>query len=97
MPRRSSSRFASGLLSGSGVNNSGMRVKTSITLPEDLLAEIDRIDSNRSAVLERAMRLYLAQLAKAERTGRDAAILERKAVRLNREAADVLGYQRLPG
>ena len=31
-----------------------VRVKTSITLPADLLERVDRIDSNRSAFLERA-------------------------------------------
>jgi metal-responsive CopG/Arc/MetJ family transcriptional regulator len=37
-----------------------MRVKTSVTLPADLIARLDLIDSNRSAVLERAARAFLA-------------------------------------
>jgi len=73
-----------------------MKVKTSVTLPVALLEEIDRRDSNRSAFLEQAARLYLAQSAKRERDAKDLAILEKNAERLNREAADVLEYQNLP-
>ena len=72
-----------------------MRVKTSITLPSTLLEEIDRVDSNRSAFLERAATSYLARAAKAERDGRDAAILDRIAGELNQES-DVLEFQGLP-
>lgn len=74
-----------------------MKVKTSITLPEDLLTEIDKLDSNRSAFLERAARSHLAALGKAERQARDAAILEREYAKLNREALDVLDYQKWIG
>lgn len=73
-----------------------MKVKTSVTLPSTLLEEIDRLNSNRSAFLEQAANLYLAQYAKHNRNARDAAIIERNAGRLNREAADVLGYQDPP-
>jgi len=70
-----------------------MKVKTSLTLPSTLLEEIDRLNSNRSAFFERAARQYLAQNAKRGRDAKDAAILERNAERLNREAAEVLQYQ----
>jgi metal-responsive CopG/Arc/MetJ family transcriptional regulator len=73
-----------------------MKVKTSVTLPSTLLEEIDRLNSNRSAFFEQAARLYLAQGAKHDRDAKDAAILERNAERLNREAVDVLEYQDLP-
>jgi len=73
-----------------------MRVKTSVTLPSSLLEEIDRLNSNRSAFLEQAANFYLAQNAKRDRNAKDAAILEKNAERLNREAADVLEYQNLP-
>ncbi len=72
-----------------------MRVKTSITLPEDLVRRIDRIDNNRSAFLERASREYLDRLAKAKRDAKDAAILNSQAAALNAEASDVLDYQGL--
>ena len=73
-----------------------MRVKTSVTLPADLLESIDRADPNRSAFIERAARAYLARLRKAERAARDIQIINRNAERLNHEAQDVLEYQRLP-
>jgi metal-responsive CopG/Arc/MetJ family transcriptional regulator len=73
-----------------------MRVKTSVTLPSSLLEEIDRLNSNRSAFLEEAALAYLAQNAKKSREAKDAAIIDKHANRLNREAADVLEYQTLP-
>jgi len=73
-----------------------MKVKTSITLPEDLLQDIDRVDSNRSSFLERAARQYLAAMEKARRQARDATILDAHAKQLNEEALDVLDYQGLP-
>lgn len=73
-----------------------MRVKTSITLPEELLAQIDRVERNRSAFMERAARAHLARLEKLRREARDAEIINDNADRLNAEAADVLEYQGLP-
>jgi metal-responsive CopG/Arc/MetJ family transcriptional regulator len=73
-----------------------VRVKTSITLPSELLGRLDRIDKNRSALLERAARAYLARLESEERDRRDIEIIDRNADRLNREAADTLEYQQLP-
>jgi metal-responsive CopG/Arc/MetJ family transcriptional regulator len=72
-----------------------MRVKTSITLPRELLARLDRVDRNRSALLERAAEAYLRDLARQERDRRDLAIINKNAERLNREAADVLDYRRI--
>jgi hypothetical protein len=63
-----------------------VRVKTSVTLPDDLLQEIDKAGSNRSGFLE---------VAANQRDQRDAEILNAHADRLNREALDVLGYQDL--
>ena len=73
-----------------------MRVKTSITLPDDLLTAIDQTESNRSAFIERASRAYLARLEKAKREARDIEIINSRADRLNEEAQDVLEYQGLP-
>lgn len=53
------------------------------------------MDRNRSALLERAAEAYLKELARQERDQRDIAIIDKNAERLNREAADVLDYQRL--
>ena len=70
-----------------------MRIKTSITLPEDLLKSIDRTGPNRSAFIERASRAYLARLEKAKREAKDTQIINANADRLNAEAMDVIGYQ----
>ena len=71
-------------------------MKTSITLPKDLLARLDRVDKNRSALLERAAVTYLAHLERQVRDQKDIGIINRHAGRLNREAAEVLEYQKLP-
>ena len=73
-----------------------MRVKTSITLPKELLGRLDRIDKNRSALLERAALAYLAHIERQFRDRKDIEIIDRNAERLNREALDTLEYQRLP-
>ncbi|MBI5083263.1 MAG: type II toxin-antitoxin system CcdA family antitoxin [Acidobacteria bacterium] len=73
-----------------------MRVKTSITLPKDLLTRLDRLDANRSALIERATREFVDRLERERRAAKDMEIINRHAARLNREAADVLGYQTLP-
>ena len=72
-----------------------MRVNTSVTLPDSLLAEIDRRDSNRSAFLERAAVAFLARATKDERDAKDAAILEQIGQQWNEES-DALEYQGLP-
>jgi metal-responsive CopG/Arc/MetJ family transcriptional regulator len=75
---------------------SGMKIKTSITLSEDLLEAIDKYATqfrNRSDFIEAAVRIYLAQMKREEQNARDLAIINRKADSLNREAADVLAYQ----
>jgi metal-responsive CopG/Arc/MetJ family transcriptional regulator len=73
-----------------------VRVRVSITLPSELLGQLDRAGKNRSALIERALRAYLAHLASEERDRRDLEIISRNADRLNREAADVFEYQPLP-
>ena len=73
-----------------------VRVKTSITLPAELLSRLDRVDNNRSALLERAAEAYLAHLEREQRDRRDREIIDRNAARLNREARDTLEYQQLP-
>jgi len=73
-----------------------VRVKTSVTLPKDLLRRLDRLDKNRSALLERAAMAYLAQIEKQIRDRKDIDIINRNAERLNREALDTLEYQQLP-
>lgn len=73
-----------------------VRVKTSITLPEGLLRRLDRVDKNRSALIERAALAYLVQMERKARDRKDIEIIDRNAERLNREAMDTLEYQQLP-
>jgi len=73
-----------------------MRVKTSVTLPEDLLRSLDRAaggHSNRSRLIEEAVRALLEAKARAARDAKDIEVINRHADRLNDEAADVLEYQ----
>lgn len=73
-----------------------MKIKTSVTLSDALLAEIDRHagkGANRSEFIETAVRGYLAALVRRNQNLRDLAIINRRATRLNREARDVLDYQ----
>jgi metal-responsive CopG/Arc/MetJ family transcriptional regulator len=73
-----------------------MKVKTSITLSEDLIQSIDEFSGgqkNRSELIERALRDYLDRQARLKRDLQDLVILNKNADKLNREAADVLSYQ----
>lgn len=73
-----------------------MKVKTSITLSDTMLASIDRHagkGANRSGFIEIAVRSYIASLVRKQQNARDLAIINRHAARLNREAKDVLDYQ----
>ena len=73
-----------------------MKIKTSITLSQDLIEAVDRLagrGKNRSAVIEQAVRDFIAVRAQRMRNARDLEILDKHAVRLNREASDVLSYQ----
>jgi metal-responsive CopG/Arc/MetJ family transcriptional regulator len=76
-----------------------MKVKTSITLSEDLLEAIDQRSAqfkNRSDFIEAAIRSFIAQMIRDEQNAKDLAIINRQADRLNQEAADVLSYQVIP-
>lgn len=76
-----------------------MKVKTSITLSPDVLEAVDaraRHGQTRSEFIEAALRAFLVQARRHERNVRDLDILNRRAARLNREAADVLTYQVIP-
>jgi metal-responsive CopG/Arc/MetJ family transcriptional regulator len=72
-----------------------MKVKTSITLSEDLLRAIDERagHKNRSGFIEATLRACMAQLARNEQKAGDVEIINRRADDLNREAEDVLAYQ----
>ncbi|MBI5745802.1 MAG: ribbon-helix-helix protein, CopG family [Nitrospirae bacterium] len=76
-----------------------MKVKTSITLSEDLLDAIDERSGqfkNRSDFVEAAIRAYIEHMIREEQNAKDLAIINRQADRLNKEAIDVLEYQLIP-
>jgi metal-responsive CopG/Arc/MetJ family transcriptional regulator len=73
-----------------------MKVKTSITLSEEIIKEIDELSSqygNRSLFIEKAIQHFLSAEAKRRRELQDIEILNRCADTLNKEAEDVLAYQ----
>ena len=73
-----------------------MKVKTSITLSEDLLKAIDQQSDqfkNRSDFIENALRVFIAQMLRNKQNAKDLEIINKRADYLNKEAADVLEYQ----
>jgi len=74
----------------------GMKVKTSITLDENLLKELDQVGDdykNRSHVIEQAIRSFLQNRLHQIREAKDLKIINEKAKALNEEVEDVLSYQ----
>lgn len=73
-----------------------MKVKTSITLSDELLKAIDRYGKaykNRSDFIEAAIWAFVTQIIRDQQNARDIEIINRHADRLNAEAQDVLAYQ----
>ncbi len=72
-----------------------MKVKTSITLSEDLLDEVDRAagSESRSTFIEGVLRGFLRRRALNREQDQDRGILDCVAEALNEEAFDVLQYQ----
>jgi metal-responsive CopG/Arc/MetJ family transcriptional regulator len=73
-----------------------MKVKTSITLSEDVIEAVDGLvghSSNRSEFIETALRSYIARKWRDDQNSRDLEIINRRHARLNREAEDVLAFQ----
>lgn len=73
-----------------------MKIKTSVTISEELLKEMDEflgVDQNRSLFLEKAAWEYIAKLRRAQRNARDIEIINQRADYLNQETLDALSYQ----
>jgi len=73
-----------------------MKIKTSVTLSDDLLTKIDQNlgkFKNRSNFIENAAKNYLSQISRSENDRRDREIIDRKATAMNKEAEDVLDFQ----
>jgi metal-responsive CopG/Arc/MetJ family transcriptional regulator len=76
-----------------------MKVKTSVTLSEELVEELDEMtdeDSNRSQMIERAVAEFIENRRRRLRDVRDLEILNRSADELNQEIDDVLAHQVIP-
>jgi len=76
-----------------------MKIRASITLPEEILREVDRVikgNASRSIFIERAIQSYLKQMKREKRNRLDLELLNKYSVRLNREAGDVVCYQGEP-
>ncbi len=75
-----------------------MKEKTSITLSGEVLAGIDLLAGSkhsRSAFIERVLRRYLRERARAAVQASDLERINAASERLNTEAADVMEYQAL--
>ena len=73
-----------------------MKVKTSITLSENLLEAINKKSGkykSRSDFIENALWIYLTNLIREEQNNRDHEIINDNSERLNKEATEVLEYQ----
>jgi metal-responsive CopG/Arc/MetJ family transcriptional regulator len=73
-----------------------MKEKTSITLDARLLEEMETHAGeyrSRSEFMSAAVEHFIRHLDRQRSAQRDLAILNRRAVALNREAEDVLAYQ----
>ena len=73
-----------------------MKIKTSLTLSEELISIIDKKSINhksRSDFIENALWTYLNYLIRQEKNKRDLIIINENSDSLNREAQDVLDYQ----
>jgi len=89
--------FRTLLLKTSSVEYVGsMKLKTSLTLSEDIVKSVRRAakkGESRSQTIERLLREGLAGRARHAAGERDLALINEHADRLNAEAEDVLGYQ----
>ena len=74
----------------------GMKIKTSVTISEELLKLIDEyvdVGQNRSIFLETAAREYIMRLPRANQNIRDIEIINSRVDSLNDEVMDALSYQ----
>jgi metal-responsive CopG/Arc/MetJ family transcriptional regulator len=72
-----------------------MKVKTSVTLSEELIEALSREagEANRSALIEEATWRYLRQRQRKKRDPRELERINELAERLNEDALDVLAFQ----
>jgi metal-responsive CopG/Arc/MetJ family transcriptional regulator len=74
-----------------------MKVKTSVTLSEDIIKDLDRAarrGESRSRAIERLLRERLAAEARRAADRKDLDLINEHSAELNAEAEDVLSYQK---
>jgi len=72
-----------------------MKVKTSITLSDELIEAIEQYGQpykNRSDFIEAAIWAFIKQIIRDQQNARDIEIINRNADRLNAEAQDVFRW-----
>ena len=73
-----------------------MKVKTSLSLSETLVASIDKLagpEISRSAYIEQILREFVDRRAHARKDAREVAAINRHAAQLNAEMSDALTFQ----
>ncbi|HLA96092.1 MAG TPA: hypothetical protein VK612_10245 [Pyrinomonadaceae bacterium] len=73
-----------------------MRVRTSVTLPEELLVEVDALagkKNGRSAIVESALVAYVAKERPKKLNRRDIRIINENADLINRQVEETLEFQ----
>lgn len=73
-----------------------MKVRTSVTLPKDLLVKVDALagkKSKRSAIVESALRDYVAKGNGRELNRRDIEIINKNAELINKQVEETLEFQ----
>ena len=73
-----------------------MRVRTSVTLPKDLLVKIDALAGKkhqRSAIVESALRDYVAKENGGKLNTRDIEIINKNADLINKQVEEILEFQ----
>jgi metal-responsive CopG/Arc/MetJ family transcriptional regulator len=73
-----------------------MRVRTSVTLPKDLLIEVDALAGKkhkRSEIVETALRDYVAKKNGTKLNRRDIEIINENADLINKQVEETLEFQ----
>lgn len=73
-----------------------MKAKTSLTLSDDLLRELDRMAGpkvSRSSFIERILRDFVEQRVRQKRLAQEVAAINEHADKLNCEMRDALTFQ----
>ena len=73
-----------------------MKAKTSLTLSDDLLKDLDRMagpDISRSSFIERILRDFVEQRARQKRLAQDVAAINQHAEKPNSEIRDALPFR----